>query len=292
MRSATRRVLFVGGCQNKKRAKTHAMLSTRMMTVSNNATSMVQDSQTQMDAMTKDIVNRFFSLDTTRPLGVAPGVVSEPLGLAPELRAQRMCFMAEIMALTCGLMLFFTTSLWCQSIKNGRHGRRTRTDTLSHGGRVVHPCHARRDDHHHVPVSVYHDRDVLWVRNTTVTTVVLGGAQAFAQPFFGTAVLSLDVRLIRAEGRGPMPIWRSRVWDEHLEIFLVVYFPYAGHNFDTTVPLSAYHQTKVYKELLRDALRTAWNACGGRLETGRRSSWRSTCGCCRKTSDKPGSPRP
>ena len=33
---------------------------------------------------------------------------------------------------------------------------------------------------------------------------------------------------------------------------------YAGHHFDTTVPLSAYHQTKVYKELQKSTYVAAW----------------------------------
>jgi hypothetical protein len=106
-----------------------------------------------MDAMAKDVVKRFFSLDTTRPLGIQAWFLNL-LVLAPELRAQRMCFMAEIMALTCGLMLFFTTELVVSIDKEGKTCMCPDMcpETLSHGARVVHPCHARRDDHHHVPV--------------------------------------------------------------------------------------------------------------------------------------------
>ena len=107
------------------------MLSTRMMTVPDQAPSMVQNSQTQMGAMTKDVVKRFFSLDTTRPLGIQAWFLNL-LVLAPELHAQRMCFMAEIMALTCGLMLFFTTELVVSIDREGKTCEDGHIRTLSH----------------------------------------------------------------------------------------------------------------------------------------------------------------
>ena len=236
-----------------------AMLSTRMMTVSDQPPSMVQDGQTQMDAMAKDVVKRFFSLDTTRPLGIQAWFLNL-LVLAPELRAQRMCFMAEIMALTCGLMLFFTTALVVSIDKEGKTCVRTCVRTLSHMALASSIL---------ATLSVMITITCLFkftmiamfcgVRNTTVTTVVLGGAQAFAGPFFGTVFainlmfVSFVLKVVDQTEQGLDIVFGC------FAIFLVVYFPfYAGHNFDTTVPLSAYHQTKVYKELFKPNYAAAW----------------------------------
>ena len=235
------------------------MLSTRMMTVPDQAPSMVQNSQTQMDAMTKDVVKRFFSLDTTRPLGIQAWFLNL-LVLAPELRAQRMCFMAEIMALTCGLMLFFTTELVVSIDREGKTCEDGHMRTLSHmalassilatlGVMITITCLFK-----FTMIAMF-----CGVRNTTVTTVVLGGAQAFAQPFFGTVFaihlmfVSFVLKVVDQTEQGLAIVLGC------FAIFLVVYFPfYAGHNFDTTVPLSAYHQTKVYKELFKPTYAAAW----------------------------------
>ena len=235
------------------------MLSTRMMTVPDQAPLMVQNSQTQMDAMTKDVVKRFFSLDTTRPLGIQAWFLNL-LVLAPELRAQRMCFMAEIMALTCGLMLFFTTELVVSIDREGKTCEDGHIRTLSHmalassilatlGVIITITCLFK-----FTMIAMF-----CGVRNTTVTTVVLGGAQAFAGPFFGTVFAihlmfaSFVLKVVDQTEQGLAIAFGC------FAIFLVVYFPfYAGHNFDTTVPLSAYHQTKVYKELFKPTYAAAW----------------------------------
>ena len=237
-----------------RRAKTHVMLSTRMMTVSDNAPSVVQDShQTQMDAMAKDVVKRFFSLDTTRPLGIQAWFLNL-LVLAPEHRAQRLCFMAEMMALTCGLMLFFMNELvLIDKKKNARSMALASSNLATLGVMVTITCLFK-----FTLIAMF-----CGVRNTTVTTVVLGGAQAFGPAFFGTVIamqlmyLSFVLKVVdqmgQDQGGGPA------IAIGCFAIFLFVYFPmYAGHHFDTTVPLSAYHQTKVYKELQKSTYVAAW----------------------------------
>ena len=236
------------------------MLSTRMMTVSDHPPSVVQDGQTQMDAMAKDVVKRFFSMDTTRPLGIQAWFLNL-LVLTPELRAQRMCFMAEIMALTCGLMLFFTTELVVLTDNEGNKCVRTCVRKLSHmalassilatlGVMITITCLFK-----FTMIAMF-----CGVRNTTVTTVVLGGAQAFAGPFFGTVFaihlmfVSFVLKVVDQTEQG-----LAKIAFGCFAIFLVVYFPfYAGHNFDATVPLSAYHQSKVYKELFKPTYAAAW----------------------------------
>ena len=230
-----------------------------MMTVSDHAPSVLQDSQTQMDAMTKDVVRRFFSLDTTRPLGIQAWFLNL-LVLAPELRAQRLCFMAEIMALTCGLMLFFATALVVSIDKEGKTWEDGHMRTLSHmalassilatiGVMVTITCLFQ-----FTMIAMF-----CGVRNTTVTTVVLGGAQAFGPAFFGTVFAlqlmyaSFVLKVVDQMEQG------VAIAIGCFAIFLVVYVTvYAGHNFDTTVPLSAYHQTKVYKELMKPTYVAAW----------------------------------
>ena len=203
--------------------------------------------KTQLDYIAEDVIKRFFSLDNSRALGVQTWIL--PLLLVqPELRMQRVFYAAEVISLTAGLFLFF-----CQGLARFKPGM---TDlgfisaVLASVGCIVIITTIIMV----LLVALFNS-----VKPASPTATVIGAAQplGFCAFWFFTAIhfvyIAFALHVVDTCG-GAMGLALGI-----LSIFLLFFVHmFVGWNFDIIIPLSWYHQTRVFTEVFRVPASFAW----------------------------------